>query len=208
MRRVLAVVAVLGLPSCASAAKAPPAVRERAPVMMFVGDSFTVGSGPVPPWRSYATQAARLLGGQPIIAGAAGTGFCNEGRAGRTFQRSYEEELAWRPAPDLLVIAGGHNDRRWSPEQVRGAAASLLAEVRAHWPRTRTVVIGPLWLKEPPKKAYAVRDAVAQAARAGKVTFLDPMRVSWPEEAILPDGVHPTLAGHRSLATWLAARLG
>ncbi|UBU14200.1 SGNH/GDSL hydrolase family protein [Nonomuraea gerenzanensis] len=206
VRRVVVVGAVLGLPSCAFATKSPP-VKEQAPVMMFVGDSFTVGSGPVPPWQTYASQTARLLGWQPIIAGAGGTGFCNEGRAGRTFQRSFEVELAWRPAPDLLVISGGHNDRRWSAERVRGAAASLLAEVRAHWPATRTVVVGPIWMGEPPKKAYGVRDAVAQAARAGKVTFLDPMRRTWPKEAILPDGVHPTLAGHEGLAAWLAAEL-
>lgn len=206
MRRVVVLVAVLGLPSCAFAAKPAPA-EQQAPVMMFVGDSFTVGSGPVPPWQTYASQTARLLGWQPIIAGAGGTGFCNEGRAGRTFQRSFEVELAWRPAPDLLVISGGHNDRRWSPERVRGAAASLLSEVRAHWPETRTVVVGPIWMGEPPKKAYGVRDAVAEAARAGKVSFLDPMRRSWPKEAVLPDGVHPTLAGHEGLAAWLAAEL-
>ncbi|TYB69942.1 SGNH/GDSL hydrolase family protein [Nonomuraea sp. PA05] len=206
MRRIVVVGAVLGLPSCAFVTKAPP-VKEHTPVMMFVGDSFTVGSGPVPPWQTYASQTARMLGWQPIIAGAGGTGFCNEGRAGRTFQRSFEVELAWRPAPDLLVISGGHNDRRWSPERVRGAVASLLSEVRAHWPETRTVVVGPIWMGEPPDKAYGVRDAVAEAARAGKVSFLDPMRKSWPEGAILPDGVHPTLAGHEGLATWLAAEL-
>ncbi|MCF6472511.1 SGNH/GDSL hydrolase family protein [Nonomuraea sp. MG754425] len=208
-KRVALMIAVLGLPSCAPASggtPSPPA-QPHAPVMMFVGDSFTVGSGPVPRWQTYASQAARLMGGQPIIAGAGGTGFCNEGRAGRTFQRSFEEELAWRPPPDLLVISGGHNDRRWSAELVRQAAASLLSEVRTQWPQTRTVMVGPIWLGEPPRKAYGVRDAVAEAARAGKVTFLDPLRRSWPREAVLPDGVHPTLAGHGNLAAWLAGEL-
>jgi acyl-CoA thioesterase I len=204
--RILLVVALSALPACAAAPEAfkgPPAK----PVVMFVGDSFTVGSGPVPRWQTYASQTARLLGWQPIIAGAGGTGYLNKGRAGRTFQRSFEVELSWRPAPDLLVISGGHNDRRWSPVRVRSAATSLLSEVHAHWPRTRTVMVGPIWLGEAPKKAYGVRDALAEAAKAGKVPFLDPMRESWPREAILPDGVHPTLAGHESIASWLADRL-
>ncbi|MEV0622905.1 SGNH/GDSL hydrolase family protein [Nonomuraea sp. NPDC050404] len=204
--RIVLVVAVLVVPACTAPVKPVPG-KPVAPVMMFVGDSFTVGSGPVPRWESYASQTARLLGWQPIIAGAGGTGYCNEGRAGRTFQRSFEVELAWRPAPDVLVISGGHNDRRWSPVQVRQAAEGLLAKVRAHWPGTRTVMIGPIWLGEAPSRAYGVRDALAEAAKAGKVPFFDPMRERWPQGAILPDGVHPTLAGHESIAGWLAARL-
>ncbi|MFC5822640.1 SGNH/GDSL hydrolase family protein [Nonomuraea insulae] len=203
-------VALLAVPACGGgalprtvAAKVPAPAR----VMMFVGDSFTVGSGPVPTWRTYASETARMLGWQPIIAGAGGTGFCNQGRAGRTFQRSFEEELAWRPAPDLLVISGGHNDRRWSPDHVRRAAASLLAEVRTRWPRTKTVMVGPIWLEDPPRRAYAVRDALREAARAAGVRFLDPMLRRWPAEAILPDGVHPTLIGHESIAAWLSAEL-
>ncbi|WP_157548615.1 SGNH/GDSL hydrolase family protein [Nonomuraea candida] len=207
---IVPAVALLALPACAAPQKTPeqaPPARPAAPVMMFVGDSFTVGSGPVPRRRTYAAQAARLLGRQPVIAGAGGTGFCNEGRAGRTFRRSFERELAWRPAPELLVISGGHNDRRWSAPRVRRAAARLLAQVRAHWPRTRTVMVGPIWLGEPPRKAYVVRDALAAAARAGEVAFLDPLRERWPAGTTLPDGVHPTLAGHESIAAWLAEEL-
>lgn len=205
-RLSLAVIAVLAAPSCAAVQHAeprPPAAR----VMMFVGDSFTVGSGPVPTWRTYASATARLMGRQSIIAGASGTGYCNAGRVGRTFQRSFEEELSWRPAPDLLVVSGGHNDRRCGTEEVRQAAGRLLGAVRAKWPRAEIVMIGPIWLSAPPRKAYGVRDALAEAARAWNVPFLDPLDRRWPPEAILPDGVHPTLAGHESLAAWLAAEL-
>ncbi|MFG1709098.1 SGNH/GDSL hydrolase family protein [Nonomuraea sp. M3C6] len=189
----------------------PTATPGAKPVAMFLGDSFTVGSGPVPRWQSYASATARLLGRQPVIAGAGGTGFLNRGRVGRDFQRSFEVELAWRPAPDLLVISGGHNDRRWSTVRVRAAAERLLAEVRGHWPGTRIVMVGPIWLGDAPEKAYQVRDALAQAARRAGVPFLDPLRRHWvtgvPSEVVLPDGVHPTLAGHERLAAWLAAEL-
>ncbi|MER6951733.1 SGNH/GDSL hydrolase family protein [Nonomuraea sp. NPDC000554] len=182
-----------------------------APVMMVLGDSFTVGSGPVPPWRTYASEAARLLGWQPVLAGAGGTGYLNEGRAGRTFQRSFEEELAWRPAPDVLVVSGGHNDRRWSALSVSRAAWQLLRDARARWPSTRVVVVGPIWLDDAPAKAYAIRDTLARVAAREGVAFLDPLRERWVTgsraEVMLPDGVHPTFAGHLRLARWLAAEL-
>ncbi|MGW0807593.1 SGNH/GDSL hydrolase family protein [Nonomuraea sp. NPDC002799] len=213
--RIAPVVAVLGLisgcgagvpPMRASVAPRVP-VAGAPPVIMFVGDSFTVGSGPVPRRRSYASLAARLLGGRPVIAGAGGTGFLNEGRVGRTFGRSFEEELSWRPAPALLVISGGHNDRRWSAARVGRAAASLLRQVRGRWPGTRIVMVGPIWLGAAPEKAFRVRDALAEAAGGAGVPFLDPLRRRWPPEALLPDGVHPTSAGHERIAAWLAGEL-
>ncbi|PZG04756.1 SGNH/GDSL hydrolase family protein [Nonomuraea aridisoli] len=185
----------------------PPAAEPAPRVMMFLGDSFTVGSGPVPPSETYASETARLMGARPVIAGASGTGYVNEGRVGRTFERSFEVELAWRPAPDLLVISGGHNDRRWRPARVRAAADRLLAKVRAHWPGTDVVVVGPLFMGEPPRRAYAVRDVLARAAQDGGVTFADPMTRRWPPATALRDGVHPTHAGHELIAAWLAAEL-
>ncbi|MEU6718796.1 SGNH/GDSL hydrolase family protein [Nonomuraea sp. NPDC046802] len=201
-------IAMMGLVSgCGQPAPSSVPPPRKAPVIMFVGDSFTVGSGPVPRWRTYASLTARLLGWQPVIAGASGTGFVNRGRVGRTFQQSFEEELAWRPAPDLLVISGGHNDRSGSAEHVGQAAANLLRQARERWPGARIVLVGPIWLDEPPRRVYGVRDALAQAASREGVPFLDPLRRRWPPDALLPDGVHPTAAGHERLAAWLAREL-
>ncbi|NUT38823.1 MAG: SGNH/GDSL hydrolase family protein [Thermoactinospora sp.] len=183
-----------------------PVMQKAAPVMMVVGDSFTVGSGPVPAWGSYASETARLLRWQPVLAGAGGTGYVNRGRVGRNFQESFEAELAWRPAPDLVILSGGHNDRRWATLKVRQAASSLLWAVRGRWPETRIVMVGPLWMGKPPPKAFAVRDALAEVAEREGVHFVDPMRRRWTGH-VLPDGVHPTAAGHRELARWLAQEL-
>jgi acyl-CoA thioesterase-1 len=185
-----------------------PRPQKPPPVVMFVGDSFTVGSGPVPPWRAYAAESARLLGWQPVIAGAGGTGYLNQGRVGRTFRESFETELAWRPAPDLLVLSGGHNDRRYDEPEVRRAATELVRDVKARWPKTRIVMIGPIWLRDTPAAAYRVRDTLAGVARHETVTFLDPLDQPWREKnLVLPDGVHPTQDGHLRIARWLATAL-
>ncbi|MET9341552.1 SGNH/GDSL hydrolase family protein [Nonomuraea sp. NPDC003804] len=188
-----------------------PVVQDTTPVMMVVGDSFTVGSGPVHPWETYATEAARRLGWQPVVAGAGGTGFVNPGRVGRSFAQSFTAELAWRPAPDVLIISGGHNDHRWAASSVRRAAARLVGSVKAVWPSTRIVMIGPIWIDRAPRKAYLVRDALADVAGREQVTFLDPLRQRWISgdraDVLLPDGVHPTLEGHDRLAQWLVNAL-
>ncbi|GGS88313.1 hypothetical protein GCM10010156_53480 [Planobispora rosea] len=178
-----------------------------APVVMIIGDSFTVGSGPVARWQSYAAQAARELDWQLITAGAGGTGFVNPGRVGRTFEDSFVDELAWRPAPDLLIVSGGHNDRDTPAAEVYGAAARLLDTARQHWPATRILVIGPLWMGAAPPWVRDVRDAVAYAAGESGAVFLDPLGQDWGPGATLPDGVHPTLEGHGRIGRWLVTAL-
>ncbi|GAA5073342.1 lysophospholipase L1-like esterase [Thermocatellispora tengchongensis] len=212
--------AITGLSGCTagpSGTKTPQADRPAAdpgpaPVVMIVGDSFTVGSGPVPRWETYAALAAKRLGWQLITAGAGGTGFVNKGRVGRDFRESFERELSWRPAPDMVILSGGHNDRRVTPERVHDAASRTIAAVRATWPRTRIVVVGPIWLRRAPDWAYDVRDAIAAAAEKSKATFLDPLAqpmVAGPvKTSVLPDGVHPTHSGHAHLANWLVTALG
>ncbi|MBG0827594.1 SGNH/GDSL hydrolase family protein [Planomonospora sp. ID67723] len=178
-----------------------------AQTVMIIGDSFTVGSGPVARWESYAALAARELDWQLITAGAAGTGFVNPGRVGRTFQDSFDRELAWRPAPDLLIVSGGHNDRNTPPSQVYGAAARLLDSIHERWPGTRVVVVGPLWMGTAPGWAFQVRDAVALAAAEAGAPFLDPLGQHWSGAMVLADGVHPTLEGHVGIARWLVIAL-
>ncbi|GAA0394332.1 hypothetical protein Acor_66200 [Acrocarpospora corrugata] len=196
---------------CASAVgetaiPAPPLVPFRTPVVMFVGDSFVVGSGPVDTWDAYPAETARALGWQLITAGGRGAGFVAKGKVDRTFGQSFTRELSWRPEPDLVVLAGGHNDRKQA-SKVRAAAIRLVHRVKARWPKARVVLVGPIWLKKPPKAAVKVRNAVAKAAWLTGVPFADPLTQKWTKGDLLPDGTHPTLTGHRRLAQWLVAIL-
>ncbi|MFB9678394.1 SGNH/GDSL hydrolase family protein [Streptosporangium vulgare] len=191
----------------------PPASPLPAPLVMIVGDSFTVGSGPVRAWDGYAARVARELGWQLITAGAAGTGFVNPGRVGRTFQDSFLKELSWRPEPNMLIISGGRNDRRIGAARIENAAVHLLELVRRRWPHTRIVIVGPIWMTRAPRWAYDVREAVLLAADRQEVPFLDPFEAlgphgrGWGRGAVLPDGVHPTLTGHVRLSRWMVSAL-
>jgi lysophospholipase L1-like esterase len=203
-------------PRTSPAAVATSPVSTAAPVVMFLGDSYTMGDRGTPPEHTYASAAARLLGWQVIVAGRSGTGFVTGGRTAQAFGLLFESQLGWRPAPDLLVVSGGHNDWNKPPRQVAAAAREILERARGRWPETRMALIGPFWGDQSPTPgALAVRDALRGLAKELGVPFIDPIAGRWitgdraqgggnAPRFIKPDGVHPTLAGHRHLATRLA----
>lgn len=197
--------------------KAPPP-----PAVDFLGDSYTVGVNDVPTSQTYASVLGRQKGWRTTVAGYAFAGFVHTDRHGRDYADLFRRELAGRPAPDLLVISGAHNDRSEPSHRIRVKASALLAGVHRHWPRTKLVVVGPMWGGTPTKEALRVRTAVRSAARARHVPFIDPFAQRWitghqrkgehkatgnAARYILPDRTHPTLAGHRYLAGRLGADL-
>ncbi|HEX2312846.1 MAG TPA: SGNH/GDSL hydrolase family protein [Thermomonospora sp.] len=196
--------------------KAEP-VRPHAPVVFMLGDSYTAGIPSVPPEETYAAETARRLGWQVVIAGYAGTGFVARGRVGKDFAALFHAQLAWRPAPDMVVVSGGHNDR-YPPARVRGAADRLLRDIRTRWPRSQVVLMGPLWGGDPPQRALLIRDVLRDAARTHQVPFVDPLAGRWitghirrdtgnARRYILRDGTHPNAAGNRYLADRLVTEL-
>ncbi|MDL4771827.1 MULTISPECIES: SGNH/GDSL hydrolase family protein [Thermomonosporaceae] len=207
----------------ASAAPAAGPGSSKAPVVMFLGDSYTVGERGSKPERTYAMALGRLLGWQVIVGGRGGTGFVAGGDRRSSFIQSFESQLGWRPAPDLLVVAGGHNDYGFPAPEVSGAAQIVLERARQRWPATRVVLIGPLWGNDtPPASALAVRDGLSGLAQRFGLQFIDPIAEHWitgnrvngtgnAARLIQRDGTHPTPTGHRYVATRLAAdfrRLG
>lgn len=217
-----AVAALLASAGCGGTARrahadnSPPS--HRTPVVMFLGDSYTTGRYDQIPELSYAADTARTLGWQVIIGGYRGTGFLAKGSVHKDFTVLFAEQLAWRPAPDLVIVSGGHNDRNHSPETVAVAARHLLTTIRHTWRGgVRVLLMGPMWGDgEPTPGVRDVRDALAGVAAEQHVPFIDPLRERWitgdRKDAtgnapmyILNDGVHPTTAGARYISTRLVA---
>ncbi|GAA4609450.1 SGNH/GDSL hydrolase family protein [Actinoallomurus liliacearum] len=202
-----------------SSARTPKRQASHTPVVMFLGDSYTTGKLGQQPEQTYAAETARLLGWQVILGGYRQTGFIAKGQIGKDFAQLFTDQLAWRPAPDLVIISGGHNDRRRPAQDVGAAARGLLDTVRQRWSTSRLLLIGPMWGGgDPPQEVLEIRDAMAAAAQETKVPFIDPLQEEWitgdrkkgtgnAPQYILSDGTHPTVAGARHIAECLVADL-
>ncbi|HEY7482933.1 MAG TPA: SGNH/GDSL hydrolase family protein [Streptosporangiaceae bacterium] len=185
--------------------------RAKAPIVMILGDSYSAGLRSVPAEQTYAADAARRMKWQVIIAGHEGTGFVTPGTIGKSFHTLFDEQLAWRPAPDMIVVSGGHNDWPHSFDQVRNAARQLLSEIKRRWPASHLVLMGPMWGSDPPPKGLQVRDALADVADGLHVPFIDPLAEQWitgdihsgignAPQYIRRDGTHPNPVGNRYIA--------
>ncbi|GLZ51531.1 SGNH/GDSL hydrolase family protein [Actinomycetospora sp. NBRC 106378] len=177
-----------------------------------IGDSISAGTPyggrGVTNWTALVETAEHWLVTNTAIGG---TGYVNAGSAAPFQAAQLERAVAARPR--LVVVEGSRNDIGLPPEHVRNAADRLYRELTARLPGTRIVVVGPFWNAGTSTKAFAVRDALASAARDAGATFVDPMAENWFTGAydggplIAADGVHPTDAGHALYARRLQAAL-
>lgn len=224
-RCVAAVAALLAAAGCGGTARkaraeSPPKPHTvRIPVVMFLGDSYTTGKLGQIPEQTYAADTARLLGWQVIIGGYRGTGFVAKGHIGKAFSALFTEQLAWRPAPDMIIVSGGHNDRRHPPVAVADAARRLIAGIQERWPRAHVLLVGPMWGGgDPEPDVVAVADALGGVAQERRVPYIDPLREHWitgdrrkgtgnAARYILSDATHPTAEGAHYIAGRLAADL-
>lgn len=206
----------------ANARTAARGVSLQRPVALFVGDSYTAGSGGAGSKGSFACLTARAMGWVCRNDGEPGTGYTNPGKvhgaghdtyATRALRARATEAAAARADVDVVVVSGGRNDAR-SEVPVRLAAAGLaLDRLRLTYPGARIVVVGPFWVDDDVPPSLLAFDAglrVEAAARA--LTFLDPIRDRWlttDQRArwIDDDGVHPSVAGHQQIAARLVADL-
>ncbi|MCW2700104.1 MAG: hypothetical protein JWQ45_1639 [Blastococcus sp.] len=201
-----------GTPAPTSTPASTPAPD--AVTMLVIGDSYTAGGpGDGSGEADWAHLVARDLtaAGRPVavaVAAAGGSGYVRTGPQQTTFG-----ELAQRTRPDcdLVVFFGSRNDIAAAPD-VRAAATAAFAAVRAASPAADILAIGPAWVDDdPPGYIVTDRDAVAAAASAAGVAFVDPLAEGWftgPAAAFIgANSVHPTDEGHRYLADLIRPRI-
>lgn len=178
---------------------------------VYLGDSYTSGwAGAGIGARSWPRLVGAERGWRTINLAVPGTGFLNPGWTSQTIGARVGAAIAARP--DVVVLAGGHNDSRWPDGAVAAAAERVIDRLRAGLPDALLVVVGPIWQDgSPPQRCRVLRDALRTKAASVGAVFVDPLAAGWFSGAnhrfIGPDSLHPTDAGHRHMAALVLAAL-
>jgi len=196
---------------------AEPTTPAQAPVAVFLGDSYTQGYGAVPVERRWSSLVAADAGWTEVNQGLGGTGYVTTATphaCGLDACPTYVERVPGviAAAPDIVVIAGGQNDR-WAlagnPERVRAAVDATFDGIRQGLPDARMIAVGPSTAE--PATALIVElddwvQAAAERVGAEYVSLIDPVLIE--ESMVAPDGVHVTDAGYRALADRVLEQTG
>jgi len=178
---------------------------------VFLGDSYTSGwSGAGLGARGWPRIVGAANGWKVVNLAVPGTGFINPGWTGQPIGSRVGAAIDRHPG--VVVIAGGHNDSRWSTASVAAAADRVIQRLRAALPNARLVIVAPIWPSgSPPSRCLELRDHLRRTAASVGAVFVDPLAENWfggsRHAMILADGIHPSDAGHRYIAQRVLARL-
>jgi lysophospholipase L1-like esterase len=178
------------------------AANESGPTAVFLGDSYTQGVGLTDIRDDYAYVTAHALRWRPVLNAAGGTGYVNGGPCrGEQFSARVPQVVAARPA--TVVIQGGLDDYKVPPAEITDAATRLYAQLHKALPRTRLLVVGP---HRVPKvsNVQPAAEALRTATSRAHVAYIDTS--SWPL-SFEKDGIHLSVAGHKTYGLRLAAAI-
>ncbi len=194
------------------AARAAEANPDSRLVSVWVGDSYTSGSGAASPYETWPALTAYAMNWIFTVDGEGGSGFINDGHsndlafqplAGR-FAQTAEENLA-----DVVLVDAGRNDP--DTRATVSAARKYLNRVHRAWPQAKVVLIAPYYLTQDVKVNPSLREFYKARAKRSDTYLIDPVAEGWAtshtKRLLISDGIHPNPKGHKYIAEHLVADL-
>ena len=182
----------------------------RLPTVAIVGASYTAGTGPDNPERSWAVGLARLLHWNAVIYGVPGAGYVRASASGRgPMSRMLSQEELRGLGPALVIVQAGHDDIGMPAGLERRRVGAAVGLIRAAAPAARIALLTTFAVSRGGSPALRQTDAAIVAAGTAAdpgAIVMDPLAGRWtfPRAA---DGLHPTAAGDAWIARTVAAIL-
>lgn len=203
--RLLSVLALLLVRTLGWAADLPStpqggASSEQMKSLLFFGDSLTAGYG-LDPAQAFPALIQEKINARGWKVQAINAGLSGETTAGGLRRIDW---VLQRPV-DVFVLELGANDglRGLPVEEAKKNLQTIIDRVRSKYPRARVVLAGmrvPTNMgKDYTTRFYAMFPELAEANNVGLIPFLL-QGVGGVPELNLPDGIHPTPAGHKIVA--------
>lgn len=186
-------------PEVRSAAAQGPAADP--PSVVFVGDSWTAGTGATA-LRGYAELTGEALGWDYHVLGVSGSGYARVGD-GSTFDQRIDRAVAIDS--DVIVVQGSLNERHSPLEVLAPAATATLRRLAVEAGEdTEVVVLGAAYNPGTPTATMdGINRTIETAADAAGLPFVDVAALNWTDPAdpsIWADPIHVNDAGHRLIA--------
>ncbi len=187
------------------------------PRAVFIGDSYTHGTGATSPVYRWSTLVAQERGWAEINLANGGTGYLTTAGlngCGRASCPAYPDVVAQAVAdrPDIVVVAGGQNDftaYAAQPDQVVAAIDRTYRALRDRLPDAEIVAVGPSTaggVNATVRSMDEVVRAAAASVDARYISLIDPEPVIRPE-MVVADRAHVNDAGHAAIAERVIAGL-
>ena len=117
---------------------------------VFLGDSYTTGwNGSGLGARGWPRRVGRAKGWRTVNLAVAGTGFINPGWTNQPVRSRVSAAIARHP--DIVFVAAGHNDSRWSAAATAKAADKVIDRLRKALPHAVLVIVAPIWPNGSPR---------------------------------------------------------
>lgn len=181
-------------------ASAGPSADDTRPTVLFIGDSYTVGTGTSLAGTGFPAILGDLRGWNVQNLAIAGTGYSTGQPDGLCPESGCNSYVGMLPAaviadPDIVIVSGGRNDLgRLHLEQ---AVTVFYTELRRQLPEARLVVTSPLWDDSPtPDALITLREHIEREATRVGAEHLDlgDMFENRPD-LIASDNLHPNEDG-------------
>jgi len=179
------------------------------PVALFLGDSYSVGTGAGKKGLGFTTLTANAMNWREVNMAQGGTGYAAQYRIKGQLHISYLAVLETiNLQPDIVIVSGGRNDQ-WNKKTISAISAFFVA-LHATFPNAQLIATSPIWDAQlrPPAKMARLKVAVKSAAEANGVSYInlgEPL--SGHRNLLTRDRVHPNALGHAAIADKLISEL-
>jgi lysophospholipase L1-like esterase len=180
--------------------------QSAAPVIAFLGDDWTRGTGASAKADRFTTLLCAQLGAQERNFGVDGSGYAKVGAAGGPYTSRVAQVVAAHP--QVVVVSGGRNDSSDDPATAADAARRLFATLHAKLPDAVLIAIAPFWGdSDRPPEMVQLGAAIKAGVTAVGGTYLDINDPIHGHPDFMADLADPNDHGYAAIAAALAPQL-
>jgi acyl-CoA thioesterase I len=178
----------------------PPVHASAKPVVAFLGDDYTAGTGASTQSARFTSLVCKVLRLTEKNFGVNGSGYANTAAGTGDYLARVAAVVAAKP--DIVVVSGGRRDVFDDTATAAANASKLFGDLRANLPHAVLVAVAPMWGDSAPQPALAdIAGGIKAAVTAAGGTYLDisdPLRghPTW-----MADAADPNDAGYAAIAT-------